>query len=73
MPDRSSAGRRRARARKAAADGLGDLLGEIEKEKTPARLLELALRLQAALVDRRRREADGDAPESGAPESSESS
>lgn len=35
-----------------------DLLREIEKEPVPERLLDLALKLQAALVEQRRRRED---------------
>lgn len=35
-----------------------ELLGEIEKEPVPERLLELALKLQVALVENRRRRED---------------
>lgn len=38
------------------------LLKEIEKEEMPERLLELALKLQAALVERRRRDGQEAAP-----------
>lgn len=40
----------------------GRLLREIENEAVPARLLELALELQAALVERRRRQRDEESP-----------
>lgn len=39
----------------------GHLLREIEKEPVPERLLELALKLQAALVEERRRQERGKA------------
>lgn len=42
----------------AEAGELNALLGEIEKEAVPARLLELAMQLQAALVRRRVKKAD---------------
>lgn len=38
------------------------LLREIENEPVPARLLELALELQAALVERRRQRAEDESP-----------
>lgn len=42
----------------AEAGELNALLGKIEKEAVPARLLELAMQLQAALVQRRVKKAD---------------
>ena len=53
---------RHARAPEAMREELDLLLKEIENEPMPERLLELALKLQAALVERRGRREEEENP-----------